>query len=107
MEKFLTLTEVAEILGMKESEVVKLAEEGQITGYRIGGNFLRFKLTDIDAYRKKISGSQNNALALATKPKAESNYSLKDRIYDFFYYHDFYIVMGLLISLLLIIIFKF
>lgn len=113
MEKFLTLTEVAKLLGIGENEAVKLADNGQITAYRIGGNFLRFKLRDIDEYRKKISDSKRKAEVAEIKPKefrnstSGSEYSLRDRVYDFLYYHDFYIVVGLLIMLLLIIIFKF
>jgi excisionase family DNA binding protein len=113
MEKFLTLTEVARILGIKEDAVVKLADQGELTAYRIGGNFLRFKLRDIEEYRKKkfhaqtvFANGQTDAEKLKTN-STESPYQFRDKLYDFFYYHDFYIVIFLLIALLLIVIFKF
>jgi len=113
MEKFLTLTEVAKVLGIAENEVVKLAEKGEIAAYRIGGNFLRFKLRDIDEYRKKKSLPKINTVTAEVKLRPErrntsdSDYGLGDKVYDFFYYHDFYIIIILVITLLLIIIFKF
>lgn len=113
MEKFLTLTEAARSLGVEEAEVVKLADKGIITAYRIGGNFLRFRLKDIEGYRKRISAAQINGLVKEPGSKelrrdaATDAYRLKDKIYDFFYYHDFYIIVVLIIILLLIVIFRF
>ncbi|MCM8783352.1 MAG: helix-turn-helix domain-containing protein [Candidatus Omnitrophica bacterium] len=105
MEKFITLTETAKILGIKEDEVNKLAEEGKIIAYRIGGNFLRFKLKDIEEYKRKNITS--SLLEKKNKMREYSKYSWKEIVYDFFYYYDFYIIIILLIILLLIIIFKF
>lgn len=99
MERFITLTEAAKILGIEEGELTKLVEKGEITAYRIGGNFLRFKLKNIEEYKKKTKSSKRNGEILG--------YSWKDKIYDFFYYYDFYIIIILLIVLLLIIVFKF
>lgn len=102
MEKFITLAETAKILGIEESEVLKLAEKGEIIAYRIGGNFLRFRLKNIEDYKQKI-------LSLTKEDRKEepAKYSLKDRIYDFFYYYDFYIIIILIIILLTIILLKF
>mgnify|MGYP001774261096 CR=1 FL=1 len=101
MEKFITLTEAAKILRIEESEVIKLAEKGEITAYRIGGNFLRFKLKNIEEYKRKITPLPKKEV------KEPVSYSWKDKLYDFFYYYDFYIIIILLVILLLIIIFKF
>jgi len=101
MEKFITLTEAAKILGIGEEEVMKLAEKGEFNAFRIGGNFLRFKLKDIEEYKKKISPP------LKRKVGEKVNYTWKERIYDIFYYYDFYIIVILLIIILLIIIYKF
>lgn len=103
MEKLITLTEAAKILGIEEKEIIKLSDEGKITAYRIGGNFLRFKLKDIEEYKKKITGLSEKEIKSAEAKK----YFLKDRIYDFFYYYDFYIIVILIIILLIIIILKF
>ncbi|MCM8779217.1 MAG: helix-turn-helix domain-containing protein [Candidatus Omnitrophica bacterium] len=96
MEKFITLTEAAKLLGIEEHEMAEIAEKGEITAYRIGGNFLRFKLKDIEDYKKK-----------KYPPQEGVGYSWREKIYDFLYYYDFYLILILIIVILLIIIFKF
>ncbi|MCM8798628.1 MAG: helix-turn-helix domain-containing protein [Candidatus Omnitrophica bacterium] len=102
MGKFITLTEAAKILGRAEEEVVKIAERGELTAYRIGGNFLRFKLEDIENYKRKKDTPLPEG-----RGKEVADYFWRERIYDFFYYYDFYIIIILLIIILLIIVFRF
>jgi len=98
-EKLLTIREISVLLGISEKEVIELSENGTIPAYKIGGVYLRFKRQQIEEYRRKIM------------PQAKLNtrlgkYPLSDRIDDFFYFNDFYILSVILILLLLLIIFQ-
>ncbi|MDD5155319.1 MAG: helix-turn-helix domain-containing protein [Candidatus Omnitrophica bacterium] len=97
-EKLLTIREVSAILGVSEKEVIELAETGKIPAYKIGGVYLRFKQEQIEKFRKSGGHSPKRML------HAEK-YSLNERISDFFYFNDFYILAGLIVILMLIIIF--
>lgn len=98
-EKLLTVREVSQKLGVNEAEVVKLAESGQLPAYKVGGVYLRFKSEQVEAYMKyaKISDKQQRDAHL---------YPAGDRIIDFFYFNDFYILAGVIISLMLFFIFN-
>ena len=95
-EKLLTVREVSHILGLNEKDVMDLAENGSIPAYKVGGVYLRFKRGQVEEYRKKIHSNS----------KVVREISFKDRVFDFFYYNDFYILSILLIILMLFIIFK-
>lgn len=98
-EKFLTVRDVSAILGISEKEVVDLAESGALPAYKIGGVFLRFKKEQIEDFRK-------HHRPLSSKPETGKDYPFKDKIRDFLYFNDFYILSFLIILLLLIIIFR-
>lgn len=96
-EKLLTIREVSQKLGINESEVVQLAESGQLPAYKVGGVYLRFKKEQVENYMKyaQISDKQRPDL---------NSYPLKDRVADFFYFNDFYILAGIVILLMLAVI---
>lgn len=98
-EKFLTVRDVSLILGISEKEVLELAESGAIPAYKIGGVYLRFKKEQIQGYKRAIK-------TLPSKIDTPAEYPLKDKISDFFYFNDFYILTIIIIILLLIIIFR-
>jgi excisionase family DNA binding protein len=100
-EKLLTVRDASLILGISEKEVVDLAEKGALPGYKIGGVYLRFKKEQIQEFQKRTR-------ALTPKIKIEVNhkYSFSDKLSDFFYFNDFYILTILIIFLLLIIILR-
>lgn len=99
-EKLLTVREVASYLGISEKEVMELAEIGSIPAYKVGGVYLRFKKEQIQNFRKISSAS------LPATTVTREKYSLAERLSDFFYFNDFYILAGTLIMLLLFIIFR-
>ncbi len=99
-EKLLTIRDVSIILGVSEKEVIDLAETGQIPAYKIGGIYLRFKRQQIDEFRKR-----RNPASSLQKASLEK-YSLKEKIDDFFYFNDFYILSAVLILLILLIILR-
>jgi excisionase family DNA binding protein len=98
-EKLLTVREAASILGISEKEIVELAESGKLPAYKVGGVFLRFKKEQISEF-KKINKK------FFKKTDTGQKYYFKDRVSDFFYFNDFYILALLIIILLLIIIFR-
>lgn len=96
-EKLLTVRETSHILDLTEKEVVDLAQEGKIPAYQVGGQYLRFKRDQVETYRKEI-------LKSASKKDFTSQYSLWERLSDFIYFNDFYILSLMIILWMLIII---
>ncbi len=98
-EKLLTVRDVATILSISEKEVLDLAEAGTIPAYKIGGVYLRFKKEQITGYAKHVH-------PVLSKPKISENYPFKDKINDFIYFNDFYILTFIIVVLLLVLIFR-
>ena len=98
-EKLLTVRDVSLILGITEREVVDLAESQAIPAYKIGGVYLRFKPDQIEEFKKAFNPTQD-------KNKISVRYPLKDRLNDFLYFNDFYILAFLIILLILFIILR-
>lgn len=96
MKKFLTSEEAAGYLGISRDELNKLADAGQITAYKIGGVYTRFKVDDLEAYRKKG----------ITKGSKKHSKNILDNVRDFFYFNDFYIYSIIIIIFILYFIFK-
>ena len=94
--KFLTIREVSEELGITEQEVIDLAEKGEIPAYKIGGIYLRFKPEQVKQAKKIVTRTVQEEL------KA----SFGERVKDFIYFNDFYILSTLIIVLMLIIIMR-
>jgi excisionase family DNA binding protein len=99
-EKLLTVRDVASLLGISEKEVLDLSENGSIPAYKVGGVYLRFKRDQIEAFKKSFNSAESSS------SKITGEYSFKERVSDFFYFNDFYILSVLLILLILIIIFR-
>lgn len=115
-EKLLTIREVAEHLGVSEDEVKRLVDIGEIPAYRIGGTFLRFRKEQLDAIRSEIS-SIEEAEPEHARPAPVSevkeayastdyDYTAAEKVRDFFYFNDFYILSFIIITVLLYIILR-
>ena len=98
-EKLLTVRDVSLILGISEKEVLDLAESARLPAYKVGGVYLRFK-------KEQIHEFQKHARTLHPKKEAGSKYSFNDKVKDFFYFNDFYILTILVVGLLLMIILR-
>lgn len=98
-ERLLTVRDVASILGISEKEVLDLAESAKLPAYKVGGVYLRFKPEQVEAFRKSSKSH-------LSKTDIKQKYSFKDKVSDFFYFNDFYILSILIILLILIIIFR-
>ncbi|MBU1006318.1 MAG: helix-turn-helix domain-containing protein [Candidatus Omnitrophica bacterium] len=96
MQKFLTSREAADYLGIPESDLTAMSNAKNIPSYKIGGIYTRFKVDDLDVYRRR---SRNNI-------SRGKGHLLSDRIKDFFYFNDFYIFSVAAIAVILYFIFK-
>ncbi|HPM42915.1 MAG TPA: helix-turn-helix domain-containing protein [Candidatus Omnitrophota bacterium] len=129
-EKLMTIRDVAEYLQISEDEVKRLVDDGEIMAYKIGGTFLRFRKEQIDAVKAEIDEFESKepdhsrevhdpkARRIHTYSKLENeikrkepsvrqyDYTFFERIRDFFYFHDFYIISFIIIGALIYFIFK-
>jgi excisionase family DNA binding protein len=114
-EKLMSIKEVAEYLKISEEEVKRLVDIGEIPAYKIGGSFLRFRKEQLDGIRTEIDeieeatpqpGAGEGAHRAPQQPEAENDYTLVERIGDFFYFNDFYILSFAVIAVLMYLIFR-
>lgn len=129
-EKLMTIREVAEYLKITEDEVKRLVDGGEIMAYRIGGTFLRFRKEQIDAVKREVEEVEANEPEYSKEahdPEARKvhtysnlereikrkepavrmyDYTVAERIYDFFYFNDFYIVSFVVVGVLIYFIFR-
>jgi excisionase family DNA binding protein len=95
--KFLTVREVAGYLNITEKEVIDLAQSGVIPAYKVGGVYLRFKKEQIEGVRHKIDPNQSLVRIEGTSA---------EKVRDFVYHNDFYILSLIVIFVLLYFIVK-
>jgi excisionase family DNA binding protein len=102
-EEYYTIREAADLLEINEEEIRVLAHRHSIPTHNIAGVFLRFKKKDIEDLKNKWRIHRElfpepekyfSHHDLVTKPTA------LDRLKDFWYFNDFYIICSLLILLL-------
>jgi len=118
-EKLLTLQELSEYLKISEEKIISLVDKRVISAYRIGGELLRFRKEQIEAIRAEIdsrtSESDRIKISEARKKvkerldgggKAAAYSDFGERIADFIYFNDFYILSGALVVILLAVIFR-
>jgi excisionase family DNA binding protein len=117
-DKLLTLQELSDYLKINEEKVDQLVKEGVISAYKIGGEILRFRIEHIEAVRDEINSRVNEGdrikVSEARKkvkermkgfgPRAAATGA--DKIADFFYFNDFYIVSVAIIAILIAFILK-
>lgn len=89
--------EVSKILGISEQEIIELANSHLMPHFRVAGEFLRFKKEDV----------------LRLKPVIKKKYNIPERKHhrlekmrEFLYFNDFYIVSTVIILILVWIIVK-
>jgi excisionase family DNA binding protein len=89
-EKLLTLEEAARRLHLPADDVEAMIRRGGLSSFRLGGTLLRVRAGDIDALQREC------------RPQG----TFWERLVDFFYFNDFYILLLLLLLTLLTIIFS-
>ncbi len=94
--QYITVRETAQILGVSEKKVTDLIEGGQLQAYKIADQFLRLKRNEVMQIR--TSGE-------VVSENVKHEYTVAEKLKDFFYFNDFYIFSFLVIAVLLYIIF--
>ena len=97
MEKLWTIVEVARCLNVTEEDVKQLMRQGQLTGYRLGGQFLRFRPDQVEA----LKGHVVVRSPASVSPKSASS-TWVIRLRDVLYFYDFYLISGGLLAVLFV-----
>ena len=97
MEKLWTTAEVAKFLGIQEVDVEQLVREGKLTGYKLGGQFLRFRPDQVEALKGQIRFRPSRGKVIAQKHGPWFH-----QLGDFLYFYDFYVASAALLALLAI-----
>lgn len=95
MEKLWTTSEVARFLGINEVDVEELVRQDRLTGYKLGGQFLRFRPDQVKALKNTLQLQPSAAVAAPQGGR-------KSRVSEFLYFYDFYIVSATFLALLVI-----
>lgn len=96
--QYISVREASQILGISEKKVMDLIEEGKLQAYRIANQFLRLKRNEVLDLRQ-VGKIVNE---VTTHP-----YTPAERLSDFFYFNDFYILAAIVVAILIFIIFRF
>ena len=96
-ERLLTTREVSHMLGISEKDIINLAGSNLLPHFKVAGEFLRYRREDV----------------LRVKPAIKKRYNLPEkkhhrveRIKEFLYFNDFYIISLAIIIILLWVIVK-
>ncbi len=93
MQKLWTPAEVARYLGLTEAQVEQLVREGKLTGYKLGGQLLRFLPDQVKELKIGVEPRPRGA-----HPALNHAPSWQARVRDFFYFYDFYLLSFLLLA---------
>jgi len=91
-EKLCTTREASHALGIYEKDVIELANKNIIPHFKVAGEFLRFRKEDILRIRPAIKKKYNI-------PERKDR-SL-ERVREFIYFNDFYLVSAVVIIILI------
>lgn len=97
-EKLLTLEEAARRLGIPADDLEAVIQERKIPAFRLGGHLLRVRWQDVEGLR----ASSTPAAPIPTPAGVRS--PLWERVREFLYFNDFYLVTFLILLTLLAII---
>jgi excisionase family DNA binding protein len=94
-DRLITVREASKILGLSEKEIIDLVDEGKIPAYKIAGEFIRFRIDQIQQAKENLK--------LQTK---KQKYNFREKLVDFLYFNDFYIFSIIIIIIILFFIFR-
>ncbi len=97
MKKLWTTGEVARYLGVNEIDVEELVKEGKLTGYKLGGQFLRFRPDQVEAVRDTLHFRPS-----VGRPTSPASMTVWTSTRDFFYFYDFYLLSATFLAVLVI-----
>ncbi|MBN1794413.1 MAG: helix-turn-helix domain-containing protein [Candidatus Omnitrophica bacterium] len=102
VKEYISLEEAGAMLSLSPDAVKELISQGELTAYRIAGQFLRCKKDEIEAYRRfrearlKQIRRESDGLVPPRFRKTQKR-NLLEVVADFFYFNDFYIAATALI----------
>lgn len=110
-EKLLTTSQVAAQLGITEPQVEQLVLEGRLAAYRLGGKYLRFRPEQVERLQGRIAAPSAPARPLladapSTADAHAPSYTWGERLRDFVYFNDFYLLSVALFLAVLYAIFR-
>ena len=115
-DTLMNIKEVAEYLKISEDMVKGLVSRGEMPAYKIGGLLLRFKREQVEQYRNRAASGHADPPAVkqksgtarrVLKKQGEGvSYSLTEKLEDFLYYNDFYILSLILLAVVMFAIFE-
>ena len=97
MEKLWTAAEAARYLDINESDGEGMVRDGKLTGYQLGGQYLRFRPDQVKSLKGKVSLRQARAAAPSEHPESWSQ-----QVREFVYFYDFYLVSAVLMAALVV-----
>lgn len=97
--EMLNLEETAKYLNLSKDEVEEMVRSGEISAYKLGDKYLRFRQDQVVDLKKKL-------IQKSTAPALINGPSQIDRLKDFWYFNNFYIVSVAIIVILIILILK-
>ncbi len=95
--QFISVRETAQLLEITEHKVMELIETRKLQAYRIADRFLRLKKSDVLKLRNSGKVAKNNETY---------SYTSSEKLKDFLYFNDFYLLAFVIISALLYIVFR-
>ena len=98
MEKLWTTAEVAKFLGLADVDVEQLVREGKLTGYKLGGQFLRFRPDQVQVLKSTLRLRQTPHKATAANVREP----WPQHLMDVLYFYDFYVVSAALLAVLVV-----
>lgn len=96
-ERLLTTREVSQLLKIQEKEVIEMASTGVLPHFKVAGEFLRFKREEVSKLKSVVSNKYNIL---------EKEIHFNEKMKDFFYFNDFYIICIVIVVFLLWVIIK-
>ena len=93
MEKLWTTSEVARYLGVTEVDVEELVKQGTLTGYKLGGQFLRFRPDQVEMLKRTTRFRPSPVVAARRG-------GWWGHAREFIYFYDFYLVSATCLALL-------
>ena len=97
-DQYITVREAAQTLSVSEKKIMDLIDERKLQAYRIAGQFLRLKKNEILEIRNT---------GHVTQDTVRFDYTKSERLRDFFYFNDFYIISIVIVLALISVIFYF
>jgi len=93
LDHLLSVSEAASYLSVDEKRLKELVRKKIVPAYKIGGSYLRFRKDQLDIAKSTVNEPARQALYLAK----DIEQTRAERIKDFIYFNDFYVISIILV----------